>query len=75
MLNVINVLYAIVYDGLWWFVVYVWRVRLYVKGVRPRPLICGKGGELERIKHKLRVFDPGRLLVVRVGNLSELNTS
>jgi len=23
----------------------------------------------------LRVFDPGRLLVVRVGNLSELNTS
>jgi len=42
-----------------------------VKGVRPRPLTCGKGGELERIKHKLRVFDPGRLLVVRVRNLNE----
>ena len=42
-----------------------------VKGVRPRPLTCGKGGELKRIKQKLRVFDPGRLLVVRVGNLNE----
>ena len=40
-----------------------------VKGVRPRPLTCGKGGELKRIKS--RVFDPGRLLVVRVGNLNE----
>ena len=40
-----------------------------------RPLTSVKGGELERIKHKLRVFDPGRLLVVRVGKLSELNTS
>jgi len=56
-------------------VVYVWRVRLYVKGVRPRPLTCVKGGELKRTKHKLRVFDPGCLLMVRVGNLSELNTS
>ena len=46
-----------------------------VKGVRPRSLTCGKGGELKRIKHKLRVFDPGRLLVVRVGNLSERSTS
>jgi len=42
-----------------------------VKGVLPRPLTCGKGGELKRIQHKLRVFDPGRLLVVRVGNLNE----
>jgi len=39
------------------------------------PLTCGKGGKLKRIKHKLRVFDPGRLLVVRVGNLNELSTS
>jgi len=56
-------------------VCYVWRKRLYVKGVRPRPLTCDKGGELKRIKHELRVFDPGRLLVVRVGNLNELSTS
>jgi len=56
-------------------VCYVWRNRLYVKGVRPRPLTCGKGGELERIKNELRVFDPGRLLVVRMGNLNELSTS
>jgi len=33
------------------------------------PLTCGKGGELKRINIKVRVFDPGRLLVVRVGNL------
>jgi len=52
-------------------VCYVWHNRLYVKGVRPRPLTYGKGGELKRIKHKLRVFDPGHLLVVRVGNLNE----
>jgi len=44
-------------------------------GCSTQPLACVKGRELERIKHKLRVFDPGRLLVVRVGNLSELNTS
>jgi len=56
-------------------VCYVWRNWLYVKGVQPRLLTCGKGGELKRIKHKLRVFDPGRLLVVRVGNLNELSTS
>jgi len=48
---------------------------LYVKGVRPRPLIWGKGGELKRINNELRVFDPGRLLGVRVGNLNELTTS
>ena len=46
--------------------------RLYVKGVRPRPFIYGKGGELKRIDHELRVFDPGHLLVVRVGNFNEL---
>jgi len=39
------------------------------------PLTCGKDGEFKRIKHKLRVFDPGRLLVVRVGNLNELSTT
>ena len=44
-------------------------------GVRPRPLTCGKGGELKRINIKLMVFDPGRLLVVKVGNLNELTTS
>jgi len=54
--------------------VYVCRDGLYVKGFRPRPLTWGKGGELERIKHKIRVFDPGRLLGVRVGNLNELST-
>jgi len=35
------------------------------------PLTYGKGGELKRVNIKLRVFDPGRLLVVRVGNLNE----
>jgi len=44
-------------------------------GCSTRPLTCVKGGELKRIKHKLRVFDPGCLLVVRVGNLSERSTS
>jgi len=34
---------------------------LYVKGVRPRPLTWGKGGELKQINHELRVFDPRRL--------------
>jgi len=48
---------------------------LYVKGVRPRPLNCGKGGELKRINHELRMFDLGRLIVIRVGNLNELTTS
>ena len=43
-----------------------------VKGVRPRSLTCAKGGELKRIQHMLGVFDPGRLLVLRVGNLNEL---
>jgi len=38
------------------------------------PLTCGKGEVLKRINHKLRVFDSGRLLVVRVGNLYELTT-
>jgi len=41
-------------------VVYVRRDKLYVKGVRPRPLTWGKGGELKRINHKIRVFDRGR---------------
>jgi len=48
------------------------RTRLFVKGVRPRPLTCDEGGELKRINNKLRIFDLGRLLVVRVGNLNEL---
>jgi len=52
-------------------VVYVCRDKLYVKGVRPRPFTWGKGGELKRIKHKIRVFDPGHILGVRVGNLNE----
>ena len=56
-------------------VCYVWRIRSYVKGVRPKPLTCDKGGEHKRINTKLRVFDPGRLLVVRVGNLNELTSS
>ena len=42
------------------------------KGVRPRPLTYSKGGELKGINIKLRVFDQGRLLVVRVGNLKKL---
>jgi len=44
-------------------------------GVRPKPLTCGKGGELKRINIKLRVFKPGRLLLVRVGNFNELTLS
>jgi len=48
------------------------RIKQRVKGVRPRLPTCGKGGELKRINMKLKVFDPGRLLVVRVGNLNEL---
>ena len=51
------------------------RMRFYIKGVRPRPHTCGKGGELKRINIELRVFDPGRLLVIRVGNLNELTSS
>ena len=53
--------------------VYVCRDGLYVKGFRTRPLTWGKVGELEQIKRKIRVFDPGRLLGVRVGNLNELS--
>jgi len=49
-------------------VCYVWRTRLYVKGVRPKTITYGKGGELKRIKIRLNVFDPSRLLVIRVGN-------
>jgi len=46
MLNAINVLYVIVYDEFWWFVVYVWRVRLYVMGVRPGHLVVLRVGNL-----------------------------
>jgi len=52
-------------------VVYVRRDKLYVKGVRPRLLTWDKGGELKRINHNIGVFDPRRLLGVRVGNLNE----
>ena len=31
-------------------VCHVWRNRLYVKGVRPRPLTCGKGGDVTPIR-------------------------
>jgi len=37
--------------------------------------MCGEGDELKRINIKLRVFDPSRLLVVRVGNINELTLS
>ena len=33
-------------------------------------LTCGKGGELKQLELKEQVFDPGRLLVLRVGNLN-----
>jgi len=49
---------------------HVRRDKLYVKGVRPWPLTWGKGEELKRINHIIGVFDPGRLLGVRVGNLN-----
>jgi len=49
----------------------VWRISFIIEGVRLCPLTWGKGGELKRIKIKIRVFDPGRLLGVRVGNLNE----
>jgi len=51
------------------------RTPLFVKGVRPRPLTCGKGGELKRINIKLKVFDPSPLVVGMVGNLNELTSS
>jgi len=35
-------------------------------------LTYGKGGELNRFKIELRVFNPSRLLLVRVGNLIDL---
>jgi len=64
------------YNCEWMFDVYnVWRMRFFIEDIRPRPLTCGKGGELKRINIKLRVFDPGRLLVVSVGNLNELTLS
>ena len=71
LMRLISICYCVYRVLMIFGVCYVWRNRLYVKGVRPRPLTCGKGGELKRIKHQLRVFDPGRLLVVRVGNLNE----
>jgi len=46
-------------------------IKRLIKGVRPRLLNCGKGGELKRFKDQLRMFDRGRLLVVRVGNLDD----
>jgi len=72
MFNAINVLCVIVYVELWWYVVYMCRDKLYVKGVQPRSFTWGKGGELKRINHNIGVFDPSRLLGVRVGNLNEL---
>jgi len=51
----------------------VWRIRFFIEGIRPWPFICGKCGK--RINIKLRVFDPGRLLMVRMGNLNELTES
>jgi len=51
------------------------RALLCVKDVRRTPFTCGKGGELKMINIKLRVFDPGRLLMVRVGNLKRLTSS
>ena len=77
MLNVINALYVIVYARCLMScgVCYVWRNRLYVKGVRPRPFTCGKGGELKQINHELKVFNLGCLLVVTVENLNKLSTS
>jgi len=38
-------------------------------------LTCGNGVELKRCEIRLRVSDPGRLLVVRVGNLNDLKLS
>jgi len=55
-------------------VCYIWRTRLYIEGVWPRPFTCGKVGELKRIYNKLRVFDLGHLLVVKLGNLNELTS-
>jgi len=64
------------YNCEWMFdVCDVWRMRFFIKGIRPRPPTYGKGGELKRINIKLRVFDPGRLLVVRMRNLNELTLS
>jgi len=34
--------------------IYVWQIQVFVKGVRPRPLTCGKGGELKRINQQLK---------------------
>jgi len=39
------------------------------------PITIGKGGELKRLKIRLRVFDLGCLLVVRVGNLNNVELS
>jgi len=39
------------------------------------PLTFGKGGELKRFQIKLTVFDPGHLLVVRIGILNDFNLS
>jgi len=45
------------------------------ESTRPGPLTHDEGDELKRIHIKLRVFDPGRLLVVRVRNLNQLTLS
>ena len=73
-LNAIKILHVIMYVVFCLYGVYACRGKSQDKGVRPRPLTWGKGRELKRIKHKIRVFDPGRLLGVRVGNLNELST-
>jgi len=45
------------------------------ESTRPRPLMCGEGDELKGFQIRVRVFNPGRLLVVRVRNLNDFKLS
>jgi len=50
-------------------VCYVWRKRLYVKGIRPRTLTYGKGGELKQINPRVKGVRPRPLTWGKGGEL------
>ena len=53
-------------------VCYAWRTRLYVKGVRPRPLTCGKAGELKQINQRVKGVRPRPLTCGKRGELKRI---
>ena len=53
--------------------IYVWRIQSFVKGVRPRQLTCGKGGELKRINQQVKGVRPRPLTCGKGGELKRIN--